>query len=130
MGIDVELKNSEWASYLDAQHTMDYTVARAGWIGDYPDPNTFLDMWVTGGGQNETGWSHPKYDELIKLSQSEPDPERRMAILAEAEAILVDQVPIVPIYFYVSTDMVSPRVIGFFSNPQDLHPLQILRLRE
>jgi oligopeptide transport system substrate-binding protein len=130
LGIDVELKNSEWATFLDAVHQMDYTVARAGWIGDYPDPNTFLDMWVTGGQNNETGWSDSKYDQLIRGAEKEPDPQRRSDMLEEAEAILMNEMPVIPIYFYVSINMVNPDITGFYANIQDLHPLHLLRKEE
>lgn len=130
LGITVELKNTEWASYLNAQHTMQYTVARAGWIGDYPDPNTFLDMWVTGGDNNETGWSSATYDRLIRDAQAETEPERRMQILAEAEALLVKELPIIPIYFYVMPHMLNPRVVGFYANAEDRHPLHLIRFRD
>jgi oligopeptide transport system substrate-binding protein len=128
LGIDVELTNTEWATFLDAVHTMDYVVSRAGWVGDYPDPNTFLDMWVTGGENNETGWSRTEYDQLIAAAQSEPDPGRRLETLAKAEEILMDELPILPIYFYVTTNMIQPRVRGFYANIQDQHPLHLLRI--
>ncbi|MCO6458476.1 MAG: peptide ABC transporter substrate-binding protein [Pirellulaceae bacterium] len=128
LGIDVELKNVEWGNYLDRQRELDYSVSRAGWIGDYPDPNTFLDMFVTGGGQNQTGWSHPGYDALIAQAAAEPDPEQRMRQLHEAERILMDELPILPIYYYVSINMVKPYVRGFSANILDTHPLHILRL--
>jgi oligopeptide transport system substrate-binding protein len=128
LGIDVELKNVEWGNYLDKQRQLDYSVARAGWIGDYPDPNTFLDMFVTGGGQNQTGWSNSRYDALIEQAAAEGDPGRRMEMLHEAEQILMSEVPIVPIYFYVSINMVKPNVKGFSANILDLHPLHVLRV--
>lgn len=128
LGIDVELKNVEWGNYLDKQKQLDYSVARAGWIGDYPDPNTFLDMFVTDGGQNQTGWSHRRYDELIAGAAAESDPERRMEMLREAEEILMAELPIIPIYFYVSINMVKPHVRGFTANILDLHPLHVLRI--
>lgn len=128
--IDVQLRNVEWGVYLTTVREMDYDVARAGWIGDYPDPNTFLDMFVTGGENNETGWSNKKYDGLIESARSEADPEKRFAMLREAEEILVDEMPILPIYFYVSINMVRPYVKNFYPNLQDLHPLHILEIDE
>lgn len=128
--IDVQLRNVEWGVYLTDQREMNYDVCRAGWIGDYPDPNTFLDMFVTGGENNETGWSNKKYDELIEGARSEADPEKRFAMLREAEEILVQEMPILPIYFYVSINMVRPYVKNFYPNLQDLHPLHILEIDE
>lgn len=68
LGVQVKAYNQEWQSYLQTARTLDYDIARAGWIGDYIDPNTFLDMWVTNGGNNQTGFSSAKYDRLIAAS--------------------------------------------------------------
>jgi oligopeptide transport system substrate-binding protein len=68
LGIEVELQNQEWGTYLDTQRKLGYDLSRAGWIGDYTDPNTFLDMWITDGPQNNTGWSDPRFDRMIKYA--------------------------------------------------------------
>jgi oligopeptide transport system substrate-binding protein len=129
IGVDVELKNQEWGVYLDAQRSMQYTVARAGWVADYADPNTFLDMFVTDGPNNETGWSNARYDEIIlKLAPEELNREKRMELLHEAEQILMDDQVIIPIYFKVSKNMVRPEVRGFHANVLDQHPLVFLSI--
>jgi oligopeptide transport system substrate-binding protein len=178
LGIEVQAYNQEWQSYLQTTRDLDYEMARGGWIGDYPDPNTFLDLWVTNGGNNRTGWSHATYDALLRLAgdieplvrDSEPwierlkEPERvrtllesyrgantttarllarqklRMAILREAEAILVqDEFPILPVYFYVNSGLIRKNVRGFYTklelpqgrsgwNFQDIHPLRDIYL--
>ncbi len=128
LGLDVGLVNMEWQSYLDTMHMQKYSVARAGWVGDYPDPNTFLDMWITDGDNNETGWSSPAYDKLIAKAAQETDGEKRLRIMEQAEAILMDEQPIVPIYYYFRTNMVHQDVKGFYPNIQDLHPLHLLRV--
>ncbi len=130
LGINVELKALEWNSYLDAQHTMQYSVCRAGWVPDYPDANTFIDMWLTGGGNNETGWSNAKYDALVQQAAEEPDPDERLRRMEEAEAILMDELPIVPIYYYTSKNLVSPKVKGFFHNALEKYPIQLMRIEE
>lgn len=170
LNIQVNAYNQEWQSYQETVRAGDYDMARAGWIGDYLDPNTFLDMWVTNGGNNQTGFSSVKYDSLIRAA-SDPastlqtrertlalmqDPDAlselyrqldstssdtartqlfrqlRLVLLAEAEAVLVqEEFPLIPIYFYVNSGFISPKVSGFYSpgapgnapNPQDLHPL-------
>ena len=129
LGIDIELRNLEWATFLNTLKQRDYWVARSGWIGDYPDPNTFLDMFVSGGPNNQTNWSQPDYDALIESAKSEPDKARRMAVFHQAERMLMDELPILPIYFYVSLNLVNPRVQGFSGNIQDVHPLHILRVQ-
>lgn len=130
LGITVTLRGLEWGVYLDATHKLDYAVARAGWVADYPDPNTFLDMFMTGNENNQTGWGNPRYDALIREAAEEADPQRRMTLFAAAEAILLDEAPILPIYFYVSKNLVHPRVRGFFSTVQDEHPLKLLRVED
>jgi oligopeptide transport system substrate-binding protein len=129
LGINVVLRNLEWGSYLDALQTGDYMVARSGWIGDYPDPNTFLDMFVTGGPNNQTNWGNVKYDNNIKMAKSEADPAARMQLFVEAETILMEAQVIMPIYFYVSKNMVQPRIQGFHANLQDIHPLHLIKIR-
>lgn len=128
LNISAELRGLEWSSYLDAQNQQDYYVTRAGWIADYPDPNTFLDMWVTGGSQNHTGWSNKTYDKLIADAAQASDPQKRMELLQQAEAILLDELPILPIYHYVSKNLVKPRVQGFYPTAEDVHPLTHLKV--
>lgn len=68
LGLKVKAYNQEWQSYLSTLRAQDYDMARSGWIGDYQDPNTFLDMWVTGGGNNQTGFGNARYDQLIRAA--------------------------------------------------------------
>ena len=124
LNIDVELQNQEWRVYLATRNAGDYDIARAGWIGDYTDPNTFLDMWLTGSGNNDTNWSNPQYDSLIDKAKYEKDPKKRMQILQDAEKILMTDLPIIPIYFYVNSYMLKPYVKGLNSNIRDLHPMK------
>ncbi|TWU15308.1 peptide ABC transporter substrate-binding protein [Allorhodopirellula heiligendammensis] len=128
LNIKVELQNMEWGTFLDKIAQLDYDIARSAWIGDYADPNTFLDLWVTDGAQNSTGWSNADFDRLLKEAASESDLDKRMELLAAAEAIWIDEMPVIPLYFYVSVNMVKPRVKGFFPSPQDLHPLHLLSI--
>ena len=121
LGLNVKLLNQEWKVYLDSQKSLDFQVTRSAWIGDYPDPNTFLDMFVTGGENNRTGWGNARYDELIALAAAESDEATRLAHFAEAEAILLEELPILPIYYYVTRGLVNPRLGGFHANVQDEH---------
>jgi oligopeptide transport system substrate-binding protein len=93
-------------------------------------PNTFLDMWVSGGGNNQTGWSSKRYDELIaKAGCGTADPRERMKLLAEAEKILVvDEAPIMPLYTYVNKGLLSRKVKGWHPNILDQHPLKAISL--
>ena len=97
---------------------LDYQIARAGWIGDYLDPNTFLDMFVTDGGNNNTGWSNAEYDRLIKEAAGQGDTARQAEIFRRAETILVEQeLPILPVYVYKTSSLIRPWVKGFHPNP-------------
>ncbi|MBI1382772.1 MAG: peptide ABC transporter substrate-binding protein [Planctomycetaceae bacterium] len=119
LGVDAKLLNQEWKVYLDTQSNLNFDVSRSAWIGDYIDPNTFLDLFVTGGENNKTGWGDARYDELIEKSKYEVDPAVRRAQLEEAERILMDELPILPIYSYVTQNIVNPRLGGFPGNLLD-----------
>ncbi len=110
LGVEVGLFNQEWKVYLDTQRKMDFTISRSAWLGDYPDPNTFLDMYVTNGGNNNTGWSNKRYDELIDLAGKEIDQAKRFAYFKEAEDLLMQELPIMPLYFIANQKLVSPKV--------------------
>ena len=128
LNIDVQLVNQEWKVYLDSQKQLNYQICRAGWIGDYPDPNSFLDMWLTGGGNNQTGWSNSEYDQLIREASRAADPQKRMEIFQKAEAILLDEAPVIPIYFYTRNFLIQPSVKGWHPNILDHHPYQHVHL--
>lgn len=122
LGVEVSLSNQDWKVYLDSQTTMNYTICRAGWIGDYPDPNTFLDMFVTDGGQNKTGWSNKTYDSLIAQAGRTSGKAQRYEIFQRAEKILLDEMPIIPIYIYTRVFLISTDVKNWFPTIQDHHP--------
>jgi oligopeptide transport system substrate-binding protein len=126
LGITVTLRNEEWASAQQTQQRMGYMVSRRSWIGDYLDPNTFLDMYVSGGQNNLTGFANAQYDQLIAAAAKEPDKQQRMAMLEQAERILMDEMPIIPIYYYVSRNLVKPYVRGWYNNLQDSHHLRAI----
>lgn len=128
LGIEVKLLNQEWKVYLDSQRQLNYQICRAGWTGDYVDPNTFLDMWLTGGGQNETGWGNKEYDRLITEAGRTADAAARLELFQKAEAILMDEMPILPIYFYTRSHLISPKVKGWHPTLLDLHPYEHLSL--
>ena len=110
LGVEIGLANQEWKVYLDSQDTLNYDLCRAGWIADYTDPNTFMDMWVTGGGNNDTGWSNATYDALVRTSLAAGSEQERLASYQQMEAILADELPIIPIYFYTRVFAVNPKL--------------------
>ncbi|HUB67833.1 MAG TPA: peptide ABC transporter substrate-binding protein [Candidatus Methylacidiphilales bacterium] len=119
----IHLRGQEWKVYLNTQTLIDFDLCLSAWIGDYSDPQTFLDMFVTGGGNNQTNWGDPQYDQMLQTSEYTSDPAKRMQILQGMEKILVDdQVPIVPVYFWVGMALYYPdKVAGFEPNFVDDH---------
>lgn len=126
LGINVQLERQEWKVYLKSLTTLDYDLCRSTWVGDYNDPNTFLGCFVTGDGNNRTGWSNAEYDALIAAAASEPDQGRRFKIFQEAETILISKdAPICPLYYYVGIQFYDgTRLGGIQANLLDEHPLK------
>ncbi len=120
LNIDITIANQEWKVYLDSVTQMSFQVARRGWIGDYVDPNNFLDLYLTDGGNNNTGYADPRYDELIltKAPQAKTK-EERFALFHEAETMLMEEMPIIPIYTYTSKHLIHSSVHGLPSNLMD-----------
>ncbi len=120
LNIEITIANQEWKVYLDSVTQMDFQIARRGWIGDYVDPNNFLDLYLTGGGNNNTGYADPLYDELIlKKAPQAKTKEERFAIFYQAETMMMEQMPIIPIYTYTSKHLIHPSVRGMPSNLRD-----------
>lgn len=120
LDIEVTIANQEWKVYLDSVTQMNFQVARRGWIGDYVDPNNFLDLYLTGGGNNNTGYADPHYDDLIlRKAPQAKSREERFAIFTEAETMLMKEMPIIPVYTYTSKHLINPSVRGVPSNLMD-----------
>jgi len=117
LGVKVRLQNQEWKVVIKNRRDGNYQVARHGWIGDYLDPMTFLDLFVTESGNNDAQWSNLRYDALIQKAKQLRDQERRMASMHQAEAILFDDMPICPIYYYVNLYVQKPYVKNVVRNP-------------
>jgi len=109
----IHLQGQEWLVYLNTQELINFDLDISDWIGDYNDPQTFLDMFVTGGGNNETNWGDPQYDQMLEASGRTVDPAQRMKIFHDMEKILVeDEAPIAPIYFWVGITLYDPAKLG------------------
>lgn len=117
LNIDVVLLNQEWKVYLDTVSNHHYEIARAGWIGDYVDPNNFLDMFLCNGGNNRTHWCNPEYDQIILQQVPKAKThQQRLDLFKQAENILLDEMPVIPIYIYTSNNLVHPTVKNFGRN--------------
>ena len=128
LGVTIDLQRQEWKVYLRSMSSLDYDLCRSSWVGDYNDPNTFLDLFVTDGGNNRTGWSNLEYDRLIAQAGRELDPDRRFALFRQAEAILISaEAPICPLYFYVGVQFYDAEKLGGIqANLLDEHPIKAM----
>jgi oligopeptide transport system substrate-binding protein len=131
LGIEVTLLNQEWATYLSTRRQGDFQVARAGWIGDYQDPNTFLDMFVTGTAMNGGRFSNARYDELIAQAATMDPGPARMRTLEQAEEIFItEEAAVMPIYYYVTINMIdTDKWGGWYENVMDYHPVKDIYLK-
>jgi oligopeptide transport system substrate-binding protein len=122
LGVETELRNQEWKVFLDTRNAkIETQVFRSGWIGDYNDAFTFAELFRSTAGQNDSGYANPEYDRLVAASQSELDVAKRAALLEEAERVLLADMPIIPLYYYVSQHLVKPWVRGWEPNIMDRH---------
>ncbi len=129
LGVETEILNQEWQVFLQTRRTkMDTQVFRYGWVGDYNDPYTFAEILDSKHGLNDMAYDNPRYDELLLQASREADPAARMALLEEAERIMLDDMPVLPIYYYVSKQMVKPWVAGYESNIMDHHHSRHFRI--
>lgn len=120
LGVEATIQNQEWKVYLDTRNQKkDTQVYRLGWIGDYNDAFAFAELLRSTSGQNDSGYNNPEYDRLVTAAQSELDVGKRAALLEEAERVMLSDVPLMPLYFYVSMHMVKPWVGGYTSNIMD-----------
>lgn len=117
LGLELGLENVEFQVKLDREKAGDYDISRAGWIGDYSDPMTMLDLFYTDGPFNDANYSNPEYDRLIDIAKSTADQKVRFDAMREAEKILMEDVPIVPVYFYTQPYAVKPYVTGIYKIP-------------
>jgi oligopeptide transport system substrate-binding protein len=124
LGIDVTLQDLEWSAFLDARRSDRMQLGRAGWAADYPDAQNFLDLMITGSGNNDSRYSVPEYDKLIRQASTMPDGPKRDAVMRRAEDIMItrDQA-VIPIYYYTSANLIDlAQWDGWWTNPQDIHP--------
>lgn len=113
LGVDVKIENQEWGVFIKNRQSGDFQVARAGWVPDYNDPMTFIDMWTTKSGNNDIKLNDPTYDSLVADAYKNPDNKARMEDFHKAEQILIgDQMGIMPIYYYVNPALVKPYLKG------------------
>jgi len=124
LGVEVDLRNMEFPIMMGAVQRGEFEIARQGYIGEFADPLAFLELFTEDSRSNPTGWSSPRYEQLVAASNDAADPKERKRILEQAEALLDDEAPIFPIFHYVAHNLIKPFVKGVYPNQRDLHPLQ------
>lgn len=129
LGIRLTVEQKDWGSYIAAQQSLDFDIAMAGWIGDYLDPTTFLDMWTRNNGNNNTGWDSPLFEGLLRKAARQPKPRARLDILADAEAKLMEDMPILPVAWYSRLYLHRPEVRGWDPLVLDNHPWKTISLQ-
>ncbi len=116
LGVETELANQEWKTFLETRGNQDYEIARAGWCADYNEASTFLDLMDTNSGYNDAAYSNPKVDELLAAARTADNPQ---ANYTEVEQIIADELPIIPIYHYAEVNMQNDKLGGWpFANFQ------------
>jgi oligopeptide transport system substrate-binding protein len=129
LGIEIQLLNMEWKVFLSTISKGDYSLARAGWIGDYVDANTFLHLWRSGDGNNLTGWSNKEYDQALTQAERALNPKDRFTHFQKCEELLASEMPILPLYFYVHVSLRHPSVQGWHPTLLDHHPYKYVYLK-
>ena len=120
LGVQTRLLNQEWKVFLQTRTArIDTQLFRSGWIGDYNDAYTFAELMYSTNAQNDSGWVNPEYDRLLDTAALERDPEQRAQLMQAAERILLEEAPIIPLYFYVSKHLIKPWVGGYVPNIMD-----------
>jgi oligopeptide transport system substrate-binding protein len=130
LGVQIELYNTETKVHYDEMQRGQVEIGRAGWIADYNDPDNFLGLLVSGVSMNYGRWSNADYDKMIKDGNAETDLKKRAEIFKKAEQLALDDSAAIPLYYYVSKNVVSPKVQGFVDNIQDIHRTRWLSVKE
>lgn len=122
LGITVPLKNMEWKTFLNVRKKLEFNgMARAGWVGDYMDPFTFLNLFYSENNDSSTGWYDPKFDKMLDEANREPDEIKRYEKLAEAEFFMMQDQPVIPLQTQATNWIKKPYVKGLYPNPGTLH---------
>ncbi|AOR23985.1 peptide ABC transporter substrate-binding protein [Clostridium taeniosporum] len=117
LGINVELQSQEWKVFQTTRNAKQYEIAFHAWGADYIDPMTFLDMWESTSGQNCAGYNNAEYDKLIRAAKVEQDKDKRFKMLHQAEDILMDDMPVIPLNYQIKTKGIKDYVKGVKVSP-------------
>lgn len=129
LGINMNLQNMEFKVLLSERHAGNYDIARDGWIGDYMDPSTFMELHMSNGTNNHTFWNNAQYDSLVREAALTSDKSKRYDLYRQAEQIMLDEAPVVPLFTYSREIMLNERVSGLYNNLFDIHPLRFVSVK-
>ena len=113
LGITITIASTEQKTFLQNQQSLNYTVSMSGWVGDFVDPVTFLNLFMSTSGTNWTGWANPRYDRLLEAAAAARTQAERFEDFQKAEALLLTEGPISPLYHGASTYLIDPSVKGW-----------------
>lgn len=130
LGIEVTTYERNYGAHADAIRHGDYQIGRGGWLGDYPDPSSFLELLESDNALNASGWSDGGFDALVQEARRTDDASSRLRLLSRAESLLLEQAPIIPLYHFGSLSLLKPYVHGFVDNPLQMHLLRYLEIKD
>jgi ABC-type oligopeptide transport system substrate-binding subunit len=129
LGVDAQIVSQEIKVFIETENSLSYNaVSESNWIGDYIDPNTFLDLFVSNSSNNATGWADEKYDEMLSEANSATDAGVRMKKLAECEKYMLRAMPVMPLYYATNVFLLKPYIRGMTPTLNDLHPFKYVRV--
>jgi oligopeptide transport system substrate-binding protein len=130
LGLTVEVNNMEQSSLFAKRRALDYSVLRSEWVADFADPKSFLDVFRGGSNNNHTGWHNLAYDAALHAADRSADPVAREQLLRQAETILLEELPVIPLYHFTTVRLVHPAVRGWHPLPLDRHPYKHVWLEQ
>jgi oligopeptide transport system substrate-binding protein len=130
LNIDIQLENKEWKVYMMARKNLEHDIVRAGWVADYMDPSNFFDILRSYSGNNNTGWKNERYDELMKQIAAASDTAHRNELFEQANRLLAEEMPVLPLYYYSDLNLVHTSVQGWYDNAMHYHPLKHVYLQQ
>lgn len=128
LGIEVEVYSRSWPVHADAMQAGEFQIGRGGWLADYPDPSSFLDLFHSGNALNTAGFSSGVFDGLCEEATRTEDPASRMRLLRQAEGVLLEELPVLPLFHFGSLTLLKPHVLGYHENALGVHLLRYLEL--